>query len=157
MYALADNIQAFNYCNTHYIIEKALFFSDYANSRWFLNFCNKSEHYDLPLINKNYHFLDVQPALEKSFSKIIDQDDYRDILKQTVYLLSDDVAMCLKNLDAGNKPIFFMRRNKVIANIQAIYDNNIPIVSGKNLDELMRNYENSIQNYDYKVFSTLSM
>lgn len=147
MYAIADNIQALTYCNTHYIIEKALFFSDYANTRWFLNFCNKSQHYDIPLINKNYSFLDVQPALESSFSKVIDQEDYRDIIKQTIYLLCDDVATCLESLQAGNKPIFFMNRNKVAANLQAIYDNNIPIVSGKNLDDLMQNYERSIQNY----------
>jgi hypothetical protein len=155
MYGLTNTIQAVHYCNTNYIIEKAMFFSDNTNARWFLNFCNKSRHYEIPLINKNYYFLDVQPALEKSFSKVIDEEDYIDIAKQTVYLLCDDVDICLKSLDAGNKPIFFMKKGKFIENIQAIHQKGIPVVSGKNLDELMKNFEVCIQNYEHKQYRTL--
>ncbi|MFT5661599.1 MAG: hypothetical protein ACI9TV_002246 [Sulfurimonas sp.] len=155
MYSLDNNIQAIHYCTTHYIIEKAVFFSDYADARWFLNFCNKSEHYDVPLVNENYYFLDVQPALEKSFSKVIDAEDYINIIKRIEYLLSDDVQTCLESLHNGNKPIFFMKKGNFIKNTQVLYENNIPIISGKNLDELMQNYETSIQNYKHQVFNTL--
>lgn len=154
MYALAHDIQPVYYRNIDYTIEKALFFSNYVDARWFLSFCNKSKHYDIPLINRNYYFLDVQPALEKSFSKVIDEEEYIDVIRHTVYLLCDNVEMCLESFDAGNKPVFFMKKNNKVKNIQALYEKGIPVIKARNLDELMKNYDRSIQNYDHAIFNT---
>ena len=63
----------------------------------------------------------------------------------------------MQSLRAGNKPLFFMKRSKIATNMKAIYQNDIPIVEGKNLDELMRNYERSIKNYNTQVFYTYAI
>lgn len=69
--------------------------------------------------------------------------------------MCDDVDVCLESLLAGNKPVFFMKRDQLTKNLRTLYENGIPIVEGKNLDELMKNFEHSVKNYRYQTFKAI--
>lgn len=152
LYALTDTLPLDIVDNTYFMqsdfsIKKALFFRDDDYTKWFFDFCKDSKKYELPLVNGNYFFLDTQKEFEKSFSEIIDEEEYEDIIKYTEYLLSASVHTCLESLASGNKPIFFMPDDKGTRSFELIQKYNIPVVNGKNLDELMQSYERIIANY----------
>jgi hypothetical protein len=122
-------------------LEKAIFFGDDDYAKWFVDFCKGSKKYEIPLLNGNYFFLDTQKEFEKSFCEVIEEEDYKETIAQTQYLLSASVQSCLESLAAGKKPVFFMRKDKAILNMKLILKYKIPVAHGENLDELMQNFE----------------
>lgn len=128
-------------------IQKALFFSDDDYDKYFLNFCKNSKKYDMPLLNGNYFFLDTHKEYEKSFSKVIDEEEYEDIIRNTEYLLSASVHTCLESLASGNKPVFFVRKSQQHLHMELIEKYNIPTAQGDNLDALMESFEEIIVDY----------
>jgi hypothetical protein len=50
-------------------------------------------------------------------------------------------------LACGNKPVYFMRKDKPILNMKLILKYKIPVAHGENLDALMQNFENIIATY----------
>ncbi len=127
--------------------KKAIFFSDEDYAKWFLTFCKGSKKYDVPLLNGNYFFLDTQKEFEKSFSEVIDEEEYEDVVKNSQYLLCGSVHTCLESLASGNKPVMFMRKDKSVLNMKLILKYKIPLAHGENLDELMQSFEKIIANY----------
>lgn len=145
---LPFDIVNMSYFNTNSpTTKKAVFFSDDDYAKWFLNFCKDSKKYDLPLLNGNYFFLDTQKEFEKSFSQVIEEEGYEEVIKSSEYLLCGSIHTCLESLACANKPVFFIRKDKPILNMKLIVKYKIPVVHGENLDELMQNFENIIQNY----------
>jgi len=135
------------FVQSDFSIKKALFFSDDDYDKYFLDFCKNSQKHDIPLLNGNYFFLDTQKEYEKSFSEIIDEEEYQDVVQNTEYLLTASIHTCLESLAAGNKPVFFLRKREPIINIELIEKYNIPIAEGENLDALIENYEQIILAY----------
>jgi len=142
-----DIVDETYFIQSDFSIKKALFFRDDDYDKWFLDFCKDSQKYELSILNGNYFFLDTQREFEKSFDEVIDEEEYEDIIKHTEFLLSASVHACLENLAAGNKPVFFLAKDKDTPSIEMIKKYNIPVASGENLDELMQSYESIIQNY----------
>jgi hypothetical protein len=142
-----DIVDASYFGGSESVIKKAVFFSDDDYAKWFLDFCKGSQKYDVQLLNGNYFFLDTQKEFEKSFSGVIDEEEYEDIIKHTEYLLCGSVHTCLESLASGNKPVFFMRRDKPVVNMKLIMKYKIPLAHGDNLDALMQNFEAIIENY----------
>jgi hypothetical protein len=128
-------------------IEKAVFFSDEDYAKWFLDFCKDSKKYDMPLLNGNYFFLDTQEQFAKSFSDVVDEDEYFDIISETKYLLCANVHTCLESLASGHNPVFFKRSDKELEHLELLEKYNIPSASGENLDELMMSFEEIIKEY----------
>lgn len=128
-------------------IKKGVFFSDDDYDKWFLNFCKGFKKYDVPLLNGNYFFLDTQKEYQKSFSEVVDEEEYKEFVKSSEFLLCGSVHTCLESLACGNKPVFFMRKDKPILNMKLILKYKIPLAHGENLDELMQNFETIITNY----------
>ncbi len=128
-------------------IKKGVFFSDDDYDKWFFDFCKGSKKYDAPLLNGNYFFLDTQKEYEKSFSEVVDEEEYKEFVKSSEFLLCGSVHTCLESLACGNKPVFFMRKDKSVLNMKLILKYKIPLAHGENLDELMQNFENIIANY----------
>lgn len=128
-------------------LQKAIFFSDDDYAKWFVDFCKGSKKYEIPLLNGNYFFLDTQKEFEKSFSEVIEEDEYQATISQTEYLLSASVHSCLESLASANKPVFFMRKDKPILNMKLILKYKIPVAHGNNLDELMQSFELITANY----------
>jgi len=135
------------FVQSDFSITKALFFSDDDYDKYFLDFCKNSQKYDIPLLNGNYFFLDTQKEYEKSFSQVIDEEEYEDIIQNTEYLLCASVQSCLESLAAGNKPVFFVRKSQPQLHIDLIEKYNIPTAQGENLDALIESYEQIIATY----------
>jgi hypothetical protein len=127
--------------------KKAIFFSDDDYHKWFLEFCKDSKKHNLPLLNGNYFFLDTLQEFEKSFSEVIDEEEYKDVVQNTEYLLSASVHTCLESLAAGNKPLFFRRQDQEILHEELIEKYNIPTLECDTLDTLIENYEKVILHY----------
>jgi len=129
------------------IRDKALFFSDEDYGKWFLEFCKGSKKYEMPLLNGNYFFLDVERDFLESFSEVIEEDEYYETISQTQHLLCANVQTCLESLASGKKPVFFQRADKEVLHLELLDKYNIPTAKGKNLDALMEDFENIIANY----------
>lgn len=127
--------------------KKGVFFSDEDYAKWFLNFCKGSKKYEAPLLNGNYFFLETQKEYEKSFSEVVDEEEYKEFVKSSEYLLCGSVHTCLESLACGNKPVFFMRKDKLASNVKLISKYKIPLAYGNNLDALMQDFEKVIANY----------
>ena len=127
--------------------EKALFFADDDYKNWFLEFCKDSQQYDIPLVWGHYFFYGNEKELQKSFSNIIEEDDYIDTISSTKYILTASVHTTLESLASGNFPIFFKRDDKQIENFKLLEKYNIPIIEANNLDDLMSQYDEVIKNY----------
>jgi len=131
------------------VLDKAVFFSDEDYRKWFVDFCKGSKKYDIPLLNGNYFFLDVEEQFLKSFSEVIEEEEYFDTISKSKYLLCGSVHTCLESLAAGNKPVFFKRRDKEPQSLELLEKYKIPTATGENLDALMENFEHIIKNYPH--------
>jgi hypothetical protein len=128
-------------------IEKAVFFGDEDYDRWFVDFCKDSQKHKIPLLNGNYFFLDTQTEFEKSFSEVIDEEEYEQSVKNTKHLLSASIHTALESLASANKPVFFMCKNEPQSTLDILKKYKIPVVQAENLDELLVEFENTINNY----------
>ena len=142
-----DIVDSTYFVASNFSIKKALFFSDDDYSKWFVDFCKDSKKYDMPLLNGNYFFLDTLKDFEKSFSEVVDEEEYEDTIKNTEYLLCGSVHTALESLASGNKPVFFMRKDMPIRNMNLILKYKIPVAHGENLDALLESYEEIIAAY----------
>jgi hypothetical protein len=121
--------------------KETLFFGDDDYNKWFVSFCKDSKKYEIALLNGNYFFLDVQAEFLKSFSGVVDEEEYMERIAKSEYILSASIHACLESLAAGNKPVFFQRGDKAPAETSLVEKYNIPVAIGENLDELMQSYE----------------
>ena len=124
-----------------------IFFADddYRNS--FYDFCDGSKKHDIELLLGHYFFLGNEKRLSESFVNVQESEEYEDFIKSSKYLLCANVHSALESLACGNKPVFFMRKDKDIQNIELLEQYNIPIVKGDNLDMLIEDFYNTIENY----------
>ena len=128
--------------------KKAIFFADDDYANWFFELVKNSNKQDIPLILGHYFFLGNDDILKDYFSEIIEDEDYKETIKSTKYLLTASVHTALESLASGNKPIFFERKDKEdIQNKDLLEKYNIPIIDGDTLDNLMLNFNNIIKNY----------
>ncbi|MEA3499161.1 MAG: hypothetical protein U9R16_08895 [Campylobacterota bacterium] len=128
--------------------EKAIFFADDDYANWFLDFCSSSSKQELPLLLGHYFFLGNEDKLKPFFNEIIEEEEYIDTIKSTKYLLTASINSCLESLASGNFPIFFKRGDKdSIENLELLDKYNIPTITGKNLDQLVENFNKQIENY----------
>ena len=128
--------------------EKALFFADDDYENEMLEFCNGSQKQDMILLLGYYFFIGNEDKLAPYFDKIIESEDYVQTIKATKYLLTASVQSALESLVSGNCPVFFKRKLKEFkGEIKLLEKYNIPIIDGKNLDELVREFEKIIKNY----------
>nr|WP_321268164.1 hypothetical protein [uncultured Sulfurimonas sp.] len=129
------------------VLKRGVFFSDEDYKKYFYDFCEGSKKYDMPLLNGNYFFLDTSEHFEKSFSQVIDEEEYFEFVSTTKYLLCGSVHTCLEFLASGNKPVFFKRDDKEVDYLELLEKYNIPTAYGDTLDALMISYEDIIKNY----------
>ncbi len=128
--------------------EKAIFFADDDYANWFFEICKDGEKLDIPLLLGHYFFLGNDDILKDYFSEIIEDEEYIDTIKSTKYLLTASVHTSLESHASGNCPVYFKRKDKEnIENLDLLEKYNIPIIDGDTLEELIINFNKTIENY----------
>jgi len=129
--------------------DKCFFFADDDYEDEIMNILTiDSKKHDMDCLMGHYFFMGHDEKLKEYFNEIIEEEDYKQTIKQTKYLLSSSVNACIESLAAGNKPVFFLRQIKDFkGNLDLLEKYNIPIVNGKDLNEIVLNFEKTIKNY----------
>ncbi|MEA3352988.1 MAG: hypothetical protein U9Q33_04120 [Campylobacterota bacterium] len=128
--------------------EKVIFFADDDYCKWFLSLCQNSIKQDIPFLLGHYFFLGTEDIYKRYFSDIFEDEEYKDVVRSTKYLLTSSVHTLLESIASGKKPVYFKRKDKgLIENIELIEKYNIPIIDSDNLDDLIKAFEKVIQNY----------
>ena len=128
--------------------EKCFFFADddYANEM--LEFCADSKKQDMPLLMGHYFFMGNDDKLDPYFSEIIEDEEYIDTIKESKFLLTSSINSCIESLAAGNSPVYFKRTQREHTEcLDLIEKYNIPVISGENLNTLVKEFDKIILNY----------
>ena len=59
--------------------------------------------------NSKSLFFGNEEKLSDCFSDIIEEEEYKETIKSTKYLLTSSVHSCLESLASGNNPVYFKR------------------------------------------------
>ncbi len=130
-------------------IQKAFFFGDddYKDSL-LKTICKDCETQDIPLLMGHYFFLGNDDKLKPYFKEIIEEEEYFDTITNTKYLLTSSVNATFESMASGNCPVFYPREDKdTKEDLELLSQYNIPIVNGKDIVEVVKNFEGIISNY----------
>jgi len=132
--------------------DKVIFFSDDDYSNWFLELSEKSTKcHDIPMLWGHYFFFKNESRFNKVYNEVIEEEEYKETIQSTKYLLTSSIHSCLESLASGNNPIYFKRLDKQkIENYPLLEKYNIPTIEKENfdtLDDIIDEYEKIIQNY----------
>lgn len=127
-------------------IDKAIFFGDDDYYNQFIGLVENSNKYDIELLMGHYFFLGNEKIFSEHFSNVIDEEEYVETILNSKYLLTASLQTALESISSGNKPVLFKREDKTY-NEELIKKLNIPVIEGEKLDEIIKNFENTIENY----------
>ncbi len=127
-------------------IEKLFFYGDEDYNQNLVNISQNSLKHDLPLLFGHYFFLGSEKNYINSFSKIYEEEEYLECIKNTKYLLTGSLNTALESISCGNFPVLLKRKDKEYKE-SIIKKYNIPYIKEKSLDELVLEFNNIILNY----------
>jgi hypothetical protein len=129
--------------------EKCFFFADDDYEDEMLNIlCVNSKKHNIDMLMGHYFFMRHDEKLAPFFNEIIEEEDYTQTIKETKYLLTSSTNAALQSLASGNHPVYFQRQIKEFkGDLDLIEKYNIPTIEGKDLNELIENFEKVISNY----------
>lgn len=128
--------------------EKGYFFADDDYEDELTPFFESSKQTNIPMLLGHYMFLGSEDKFEPYFSEFFEDEMYAEFIKSTKYLLTSSVHAALESHASGNNPIFYARDIKLYkGELELLTKYNIPIIEGKNLDELMENFDKKIVEY----------
>jgi len=129
-------------------ILKTFFFGDDDYSDILLKeLCNGQDKQNINILMGHYFFLGNDEKLIPYFQEIIEEEEYFETILNTKYLLTSSFNAIFESLAAGNYPVFYPRNDKNNENIDLIKKYNIPIVDGKNINQIVNNFNNIIKDY----------
>ena len=129
--------------------EKCFFFADDDYEDEMMNIlCVDCQKHDMDILLGHYFFMGHDKKLAPFFNEVIEDEDYAKTIKETKYLLTSSVYAALQSLASGNSPVFFERKIKEFkGDVDLLEKYNIPVVQGKDLNELVDNFEKIITDY----------
>ncbi|MFY9074466.1 hypothetical protein OZZ08_05815 [Malaciobacter mytili] len=127
-------------------IEKLFFYGDDDYNQNLFKISQDSLKHDLPLLFGHYFFLGSEKNYINSFSKIYDEEEYLECIKNTKYLLTGSLNTALESIFCGNSPVLLKRNDKEYDE-NTIKKYNIPYIQEKSLDKLILEFNNIILNY----------
>ncbi|MBU3014654.1 hypothetical protein KO488_07795 [Poseidonibacter lekithochrous] len=77
---------------------------------------------------------------------VIDEEEYVQTIQNSKHLLTASLQTALESISCGNKPVLFKREDKTYDE-ELISMLNIPSINSKNFDNIVKEFENIIQNY----------
>lgn len=90
-----------------------------------------------------YYFLGYEKALDKSFGRIYESEEYDDVIRGSRVLITASPMAALQNLASGGRPVYFQRAdytNEFIPYLEAL---NVEIVDSVSLERLMQCISNT--------------
>ena len=131
--------------------DKVVFFSDDDYSNWFFNLSLNTKPHTIPLLWGHYFFFKNEKQFENHYEEIIDEEQYKQTIQTTKYLLTSSIHSCLESLASGNFPVYFKRLDKeYIENYELLKKYNIPIIEKEaicSLDPVLDAFEDIIKSY----------
>ncbi|WP_419771119.1 MAG: hypothetical protein ACNI3C_04835 [Candidatus Marinarcus sp.] len=127
--------------------EKAFFFGDDDYQDELLKLCENGSKHELPLLLGHYFFLGNDKKLSPYFSSILEEEEYIDVVSNTKYLLSGSINACIESVACGNKPVFYKREDKTYLEMDIITHFGIPIITGTQLDDMLKDFYQTVANY----------
>ena len=138
-------------------IEKLMFFGDDDYNNLFLENIKESEALNIDLLMGHYFFLGNEKIFKNYFNNVIDEEEYVETIQNTKYLLSASLQTALESISCGNKPVLFKREDKVYDE-KLISDLNIPCINSNNFNEIVKEFENIIEDYpEIKNFNNVNL
>lgn len=92
-------------------------------------------------------FLGNDKKLSPYFSSILEEEEYIDVVSNTKYLLSGSINACIESVACGNKPVFYKREDKTYLEMDIITHFGIPIITGTQLDDMLKDFYQTVANY----------
>lgn len=133
--------------NSEKTIQKAIFYGNDDYTDTLIGLSQNAAKTDIPLLMGFYMFLGNERKLAHAFSNIIDEEEYVETIPAVKYLLSGSSQAVYESIASGGCPVLLIRSDKSYEDIDFIKSLNVPVVSGKNLDEIIANFEDAIANY----------
>jgi len=129
-------------------IKKTFFFADDDYENELLDFTKNSKKHDLKLLMGHYFFMGNDDKLSFAFDEVMEDEEYEQTIKSSEYLLTSSINACIESLASGNKPVYFSRKIKEYKGpVELLEKYNIPSVCGKNMDQLVEEFEKTILDY----------
>jgi len=94
--------------------------------------------YGMELLMGYYHFLGYEKALQNSFSRIRESEEYDTVIQHTDLLISSSPMAILQNLAGGGRPIYLQRPDYTPDFLPLFEELNLPVVIGYDEEKLMR-------------------
>ncbi len=94
--------------------------------------------YGMELLMGYYHFLGYEKALQNSFSRIHESEEYDAIIRHTDILVSSSPMAILQNLSGGGRPIYLHRPDYTDDFIPLFEQLSIPVVIGYDEEKLIK-------------------
>ncbi len=94
--------------------------------------------YNMEFLLGYYHFLGYEKALQSSFSRIHESDEYDAIIRHTDVLISSSPMAVLENLAGGGRPIYLQRPDYTHDFIPLFEELSLPVVMGYDEEQLIQ-------------------
>lgn len=94
--------------------------------------------YGMELLMGYYHFLGYEKALQNSFSRIYESEEYDAIIRHTDVLLSGSPMAVLQNLAGGGRPIYLQRPDYSEGFLPLFDAMGIPVIIGYDEEQLIK-------------------
>lgn len=131
--------------------KKALFFfGDDDYKEIFMDCLATCKDLELDVLLGHYYFLGNEDFITSKFHKAFEDIEYCEAICEYEYLLSGSVQAAIECLVCGNKPVFFIRTDKLESeeiDFDLLKAYNIPIASYNNFDDLITNFKEICSNY----------
>ena len=129
-------------------IKKTFFFADDDYENEFLDLLQGSKKHDMTLLMGHYFFMGHDEKMAFAFDEVVEDEEYEKTIKQSEYLLTSSINACIESLAAGNNPVYFKRVIKDNKGpLELLEKYNIPTAYGKNMDDLVADFEKIISAY----------
>ena len=127
-------------------LEKTLFFGDDDYENLLVDYIKDKKNYEINLLMGHYFFLGNEKYFKNHFLNIIDEEEYVQTIKNSKYLLTSSLQAAFESISCGNKPVLFKRNDKIYDE-HLISKLNLPLLTYSNFDELIENFNSTINNY----------
>lgn len=134
---------------THFVkgnqsIEKTFFYGDDDYENTLLDLCKDAKEFDIPLQMGHYFFLGNEKVLQNHFSKLFEEEEYIETIKNTKYLLTGSFNAAIESLECGNNPVLLLREDKSYDK-ELIKSLNLPTINNNSLENIFKEFDTICQ------------